>query len=193
MKWEYRFTSRETILSVAFWWLPRNLERPLGTGLRNIIGPFPIYEHSHSLGHCINVDSFSIVGREVHGITRTIKEAILIRVNDPSLNKNLGRFQLPNIWDEILQNTPTLHLRQYSATTPQWVHYPMPHSSGHILFTLVWSCPWEATPFWYQCLVGYSICHLGKYHLPQNSHQSYKMALPTATVAIKSATQYSNT
>ena len=42
-----------------------------------------IYDHGNTYGHCISVEHFSIVGREVHTITKTIKEAIYIRVNDP--------------------------------------------------------------------------------------------------------------
>ena len=73
--------------------------------------PSPIYELSNTSGNCINVDSFTTVGREMHGITRTIRKAMFIRVNDPSFNHNLGKFQLPNIWDGVLQDTPALHLR----------------------------------------------------------------------------------
>ena len=80
--------------------------------------PSAIHVHSHSSGHSINVDSFFIEGREVHSITRTIKEAMLIRVSDPSLNRNLGKFQLPHIWGEVLQDISALHLSQYSAATP---------------------------------------------------------------------------
>ena len=39
---------------------------------------------------------------------RAIKEAIYIRVNNPSLNRNIGKYHLPHIWDEVLFNTPTM-------------------------------------------------------------------------------------
>ena len=57
------------------------------------------------------LDNFSIVGWEDQGITRTIKEAILIRVNDPSLNRNIGKFQLPHIWDEVLVKSPEIKIQ----------------------------------------------------------------------------------
>ena len=38
---------------------------------------------------------FTIVDREAEGLTRNIKEAMYIKVNDPSLNRNLGKFQIP--------------------------------------------------------------------------------------------------
>ena len=66
-------------------------------------GPSPMYDHGNTSGHCISVDSFPIVGREVCSITRTIKEAMYFRVNDQSLNRNIGKFQLPQIWDGVLQ------------------------------------------------------------------------------------------
>ena len=53
----------------------------------------------------------SIVGREDHNLTRAIKEALFIRVNDPSLNRNMGKYHLPHIWDEVLNTTSELKLK----------------------------------------------------------------------------------
>ena len=36
---------------------------------------------------------------------------IFIRVNNPSLNKNIGKYHLPHIWDEVLFNIPELKLK----------------------------------------------------------------------------------
>ena len=44
------------------------------------------------------------------GVTRDIKEAMYIHVNDSSLNRNLGNYQLPHIWDEVLRDTPSFQL-----------------------------------------------------------------------------------
>ena len=41
----------------------------------------------------------------------TIKEALYIRVNDPSLNRNVGKYHLPHVWDEVLFNTSELKLK----------------------------------------------------------------------------------
>ena len=38
--------------------------------------PSPIFEHDNTTGHKTSVDNFKIIGREGHGISRTIKEAI---------------------------------------------------------------------------------------------------------------------
>ena len=50
--------------------------------------PSPIYDHSNTTGHTTALDNFSIVEREDHNLMRLIKEAIYIRVHNPSLNTN---------------------------------------------------------------------------------------------------------
>ena len=50
--------------------------------------PSPIFDHCNTSGHNININNFTIVGREDQNLTRAIKEALFIRVNDPSLNRN---------------------------------------------------------------------------------------------------------
>ena len=59
--------------------------------------PSPIYDHFKTTGHEVSLDNFSIVGRDDRSMTRTIREAMLIRVNDPSLNRNIGKYQLPHL------------------------------------------------------------------------------------------------
>ena len=72
--------------------------------------PSPIYDHHTITGHETSLENFSIVGREDQNLTRAIKEAIYIRVNNPSLNKNIGKYHLPHIWDEVLMNSSELKL-----------------------------------------------------------------------------------
>ena len=38
--------------------------------------------------------------------TRLIRESIFIRVNNLTLNRNIGKFQLSHIWDRVLCSTP---------------------------------------------------------------------------------------
>ena len=59
----------------------------------------PIYAQSSITCDHVSVDNFCIAGREVHNTTRTIKEDMYIRVNDPSINRNIGKLQLLLIWD----------------------------------------------------------------------------------------------
>ena len=73
--------------------------------------PSPIHLHTSTSGHPISPECFSIVDREVQGLTRNIKDIMYIKVNDPSLNRNLGKFQLPPIWDQVLKDTPSLHIK----------------------------------------------------------------------------------
>ena len=73
--------------------------------------PSPIYDHSNITGHPTTVNNFNIFGREEHNLSRLIKESMYIRVNNPSLNKNIGKFHLPHIWDEILVNNTELKLK----------------------------------------------------------------------------------
>ena len=46
-----------------------------------------------------------------HNLARNIKESIYIRVNNPSLNNNIGKFNLSHIWDRVLLNTKGLTLK----------------------------------------------------------------------------------
>ena len=59
-------------------------------------------------------DNFQIIGREDHGIARTIKESICIRVNNPTLNRNIGKFNLHHIWDRVLLKTPGLKIKRHA-------------------------------------------------------------------------------
>ena len=74
-------------------------------------GPSPIYDHYNITGHSTTIENFSIVGREDQNLIRAIKEAIYIRVNNPPLNKNIGKYHLPHIWDEVLMNISELKLK----------------------------------------------------------------------------------
>ena len=67
-----------------------------------------IHDRYNTTDHEIPIVNFSTVGREDQNIARSIKEAILIRVTDPSLNRNSCKYQLPHIWDEVLVNSQEL-------------------------------------------------------------------------------------
>ena len=73
--------------------------------------PSPIHDHHNTTGHDVSLNNSSIVRREDQNIASTIKEAILIRVNDPSLNRNTGKYQLPHIWNEVLVKSPELKFK----------------------------------------------------------------------------------
>ena len=69
--------------------------------------PSPIFNHYNTTGHKISLENFGIVGREDQNLMRIIKEALYIRVNNPSLNRNIGKYHLPqwfNIYHTIYGN-----------------------------------------------------------------------------------------
>ena len=137
---ECKSTSKEAIPSRTSWWLQKTkipsrkkvesyidtnvtgwnvmrntLESPrehLERGSKNTSRhPPPIYDHFNATGHNITLENFSIVGREDQNLSRLIKEALFIRVNNPSLNRNIGKYHLPHIWDEVLLKTSKLNLK----------------------------------------------------------------------------------
>ena len=67
--------------------------------------PSAIYDHSNISGHNVTINNFKIVGRGDLNQMRTIKEALYIRVNDPFLNRNVGKYHLPHVCGEVLFNT----------------------------------------------------------------------------------------
>ena len=41
---------------------------------------------------------------------RIVGISIFIRVNNPTLNRNVGKYNLHHIWDRVLSNTPDLKI-----------------------------------------------------------------------------------
>ena len=78
--------------------------------------PSPIHAHIQQTGHSITDTSFNIIGREEQA--RTIKESIFIRVNNLTLNQDIGKYNLSHIWDRVLFSTTLLKLgsSQQSST-----------------------------------------------------------------------------
>ena len=46
----------------------------------------------------------------LHFFKTAIREAMYIRANDLSLNRNVGKYHLPHIWDEVLFDIPELKI-----------------------------------------------------------------------------------
>ena len=59
------------------------------------------------------MDSFIFLARNIKESYRNIKESIYIRVNNPTLNHNIGKFNLSHIWDRVLINTKGLTLNNH--------------------------------------------------------------------------------
>ena len=74
--------------------------RTLGECYREHLNePSPIHVHSLHTDHQLRRDQFNIIGREDQDLSRLIKETIYIRVNNPTLNRNIGKFNLIHIWN----------------------------------------------------------------------------------------------
>ena len=58
--------------------------------------------HIESPDHHVELEEVKILDREQRYFERGVKEAIYIRVNQPSLNKDGGRYKLPRVYDPIL-------------------------------------------------------------------------------------------
>ena len=79
--------------------------------------PSPIHVHSLQTGHNTIPDNFNIIGREDHGLARTIKESIYIRVNNPISNSNISKYNVYHIWDRVLLSTPDLKINTLNRHT----------------------------------------------------------------------------
>ena len=44
-------------------------------------------------------------------------------VNNPTLNRNIGKFNLPHIWDRVLLNTPDLTLKRHAQCNEIMPYY----------------------------------------------------------------------
>ena len=118
--------------------------------------PSPIHDHSNISGHTTLLENFSIVGREEQNLSRLIKESMYIRVNGPSLNKNIGKFHLPHLWDEVLNNSRELKIEiVYSVVIPSATKAI---TSAYIPIMWLFHLP-QGNNISPSHLSGYSICH----------------------------------
>ena len=49
------------------------------------------------------LDNEKVLCKEPNEIKRKIKEAFYIKVNDPELNRNIGKFSIPDLYDRIFK------------------------------------------------------------------------------------------
>ena len=105
--------------------------------------PSSIHAHNTQTVHSATPDNFNIIGRVDHGLARTINESIFIRVNNPTFNRNLGKYNLHHIWNRVLPNTCDLKINTangicivhgcvQSISTNRHLHRTIGHT-GHAL------------------------------------------------------------
>ena len=74
--------------------------------------PSPVHLHSTNTGHPPpSLDNIDILAREAHSKKRLIKESMYIRVNNPVLNRNIGKYELPHIYDKLLKSCKDLNFQ----------------------------------------------------------------------------------
>ena len=143
----------------------------------------PIYDYYNTTGHTNVLDNFSLVGREDHNLMRLIKEAIYIRVNNPFLNRNIGKYHLSHIWHEVLINITELkinnqHIDLWVFHLPHWQeHLPYKNIPSYVAIPSATVATTSATT---QC--GYSTSHNC-----QSTSAIHYSGFPSATLAITSA------
>ena len=80
--------------------------------------PSPIHQHSNHTGYPTSHNNFQIIGWKGHSLARNIKESIFISVNNPTLHRNIGKFNLPHIWDRVLHVHAVGHVNYNNSNTP---------------------------------------------------------------------------
>ena len=98
--------------------------------------PSPIFGHCNISGHSTNRDNFTIIGREHYGLARAIKESIYIRVNNPILNRNVGKYNLNHILDRVLFSTPELIINGNAHRKPTRGHAQTLPPNRHVHRTI---------------------------------------------------------
>lgn len=58
--------------------------------------------HTEQPGHSVDIENVEILAVENRWFERGVKEATFIRSVKPTLNKDKGRYKLPNVWDNTI-------------------------------------------------------------------------------------------
>ena len=108
-------TSKEACtFQVISWWsslVGTFVSPPHKDGIFTCLTHHSISNLRHASRRVPDVWALTVVGVMLM-LSRYIKESIFIRVNNPTLNNNVGKFNLLHIWDRVLINTPGLNLNK---------------------------------------------------------------------------------
>ena len=73
--------------------------------------PSPVYLHRVHSGHPPPTEQdVDILAQEPNATKRLFKEAMFIRVHNPILNRNVGKYQLPHIYDNLIKHNEELKI-----------------------------------------------------------------------------------
>ena len=100
-----------------------------------------MHHHSHSTGNPVSSKCFTLVDRESQGVTRKIKEAMYICVNDPSLNRNLGNTNSHTYGMKFYRTHHHSSSNNMALPPPTWATPQVYHTTtgGHAKLHLVLS------------------------------------------------------
>ena len=63
--------------------------------------PPPVYDHQSNTGHTTSIENLKIISRKRISMARTIKEVMYIRMNNPTLNRNIGKYNFHTFGTEF--------------------------------------------------------------------------------------------
>ncbi len=72
-----------------------------------------IYRHAEQTGHnipSVEEEEIQVLCKESNPIYRKLTEAMYIKYNDPSLNRNIGKADIPDVYDKVLKEEGALSL-----------------------------------------------------------------------------------
>ena len=73
-----------------------------------------IFQHASQTGHPIaqlEDDKVQILCKETNPVHRTIIEGMYIKLHDPELNRNIGKIDIPNIYEKALREEGALEIK----------------------------------------------------------------------------------
>ena len=59
--------------------------------------------HPENPDHTVKLENTEVLAVEPKWFERGVKEAIYIRANKPSLNRDTGRYNLPSVWNNTIK------------------------------------------------------------------------------------------
>ena len=89
----------------------------------------PLSAYYFEVVHCGSVPSS--VGKEGHNMARARKEAKYIRVNNPILIRNIGKCDVPHIWDKVLFSISELKTK-WMTSAPHYLFLMSIHNKIRI-------------------------------------------------------------
>ena len=106
-----------------WWWVHRRICQNIWGKIQRTLKSFISYTWSPSHNQPPhNTGQPQHSGREGQIFTRAIKESMFIGINNPTIYRNIGKYNLPHIWDGVLNYSSEFQAKN------QWEHK---HQKAH--------------------------------------------------------------